>query len=249
VGRCHADPVLELHGKGGADMKPRESQLAAALQELAPRGYFKVGQELTRTIEDGDLELEVVVRVRRRAQADQIAVWRAAALEQGGCIKDGRPAHTHVGYGCEVHTKRKGLFGKGSDRCRGKVVAAVVVDTTFTGPRFVFVCGRHRERHGVDPSLIGAVLELPPRLLDPLRAEHARLRREREAREDALERAGLCRDCGKVEKDQSCPFHYVRAPEAARGTPPTTPDSSSNGAAGGGHKEAAGEQDTTGATS
>jgi hypothetical protein len=194
----------------------KASRLLEELERLAPRGGLAAGQEITRTFEHGDLELEVVVRVRRLAAPDQIEAYRAAALERGGNLA----AADHVGHGCQVYKQRKGRYGGGGGRCGGKVVAAAVY--RWHGgkqPRFRFVCGHHREHHGVDPAELLAVVELPPRLLDPLREQWAAEQRRRAEERAARERAGLCGRCGKAEDDGSCGWHEVprQRQEVSRG--------------------------------
>jgi hypothetical protein len=183
-------------------------RLVLELEQLAPRGYLAAGDSANHLVEHGDLEIELIVRVRRRPQADEVAVHRTAAIEHGSQLEGAR-ASDHVGHGCQVWKHPKSRRWSSGGRCAGKVVAAVVSKTYSGATSFRFVCGHHRKNHGVDESAILAVVELPPRLLDPLRREYEDWQRLRETERAARERAGLCRYCGEVDDDGSCRWHEL----------------------------------------
>jgi hypothetical protein len=162
------------------------SQLLRALTTWA--GHLTPGLERKTTFVDGELELELTLRVRRHAPHESILNYRAAALEQLGGEQHWLVRH------CGCTTQRKGYFSRHKADCRGAVVAAVVFRGFLTEqPRFLFVCSRHRERHGVEAKTVLAVVELPARELAELRRRSdvekakwdAKCRAEDEARERA----------------------------------------------------------------
>jgi len=168
-------------------------QRDALLRELEVwAGRLSPGLERRGTIFDQDVEVEISVRVRHRAAPDAIAQYRGAALDR---LKQRPYLVRHCGCG----VKPRHSWVKYKSDCTGRVVAAVVyqgwndpLSSPYTsGSGFLFICGRHRETHGVDPKVILAVVELPPSLLAPLheaaktrQAEQDRkYREEEEARE------------------------------------------------------------------
>ena len=75
--------------------------------------------------------------------------------------------------------------GGGESDCRRPIVAVVVVrvdSPIFRHPpealeRFRYVCGTHRDKHGVRPELVLGVVTLPPARMAEIRAEQARQRK------------------------------------------------------------------------
>lgn len=164
------------------------SQLLRALQVWA--GQLAPGLEKRDTFRDGELELELVLKVRRAPSHEAIAKYRAAALEVLGGEKHWLVRHC----GCSV--ERRGFFGRRQGDCKGAVVAAVVYRGhlgTQATEEFLFVCSRHRTGHPIEPRGVLAVVELPPSLLADLRKRDevkaaewsAKWRAEDEARERA----------------------------------------------------------------
>jgi hypothetical protein len=186
--------------------------LVDALSQVGVR--LLPGSTFTATVvasDDGDVELDLVVTVRRRASRDAIKGYRAAALDEGGQL-DGLRSCSHVGWGCQIYTKPKGWLKGGGHRCTAKVMAAVVYQTFDGKTGFRFVCSRHRAHNGVDPAQVLAIVELPPVCLDPLRRQWHEQQGKREAERQAQTAAGLCPKCGKVEDDGTCGWHDVVEP-------------------------------------
>jgi hypothetical protein len=134
----------------------RERPEEALLRELAAwGGTFRPGLEQRGTIitGDGELAIEITIRVRRHAGAGKLRDWRAEAL----AFLRGRPELVrHCGVNIE---KRSSWGGRGYvDSCKGRIVAAVIDG----GGVYRFVCSRHREKHGLDLSRLLAVIELTP---------------------------------------------------------------------------------------
>lgn len=160
------------------------ARLLAALEAYHQRG-LRVGDEFRDVIYAGDLEVEIAVRVRARQPGAVIVEQRAAALAYLG-------QHLQEAQGCAVYTKPRGPFGHfGSGKqCKAKITAAVVyLDPPPDAPSYHFVCGRHREKHGIDPRRVLAVVELPYSTVEQMRQRAAveleRQRIERAAREHA----------------------------------------------------------------
>lgn len=108
------------------------------------------------------LEVEITVRVRRHTGAAQAAELREEAL---AWLRE-----TVAGYPNAFEAERCGCYLKGGSwpkggggRCEGRVVAVIVYRLfTTTGDNcFRFICGRHREKHGIEPSRVVGVVELP----------------------------------------------------------------------------------------
>jgi hypothetical protein len=157
-----------------AARRPRpEDRLLAELASWG--GTFRPGLErqgVVRT-EDG-LEVEISIRVRRHTGAAQAAELREEAL---AWLRE-----TVAGYPNAFQAERCDCYLRSGGRCDGRVVA-VVVHRLFltTGSNcFRFICGRHREKHGIEPSRVVGVVELPEHTLVEA---HDLVKRWTEARE------------------------------------------------------------------
>lgn len=162
------------------------SQLLRALTTWAGH-HLTPGLERKTTFVDGELELELTLKVRRHAPHEAIAKYRAAALELLGGEQHWLVRH------CRCTTQRKALFSRYKAECRGAVVAAVAYRGFLTEqPQFLFVCSRHRERHGLEAKALLAVVELPARELAELRkrsdVEKAKWDAKHRAEDEARER-------------------------------------------------------------
>lgn len=158
-------------------------------------GRLSVGYQGTHTLVADDLEVEIVVKVRRRTDADAAATYRAAALAYVDTVPTSADPYPTGGLGvvrqCQGHTARAGW-------CTARVVAVVVYKPAFgqKETHFRFVCGRHRDKHGVDPKRVLATVELPPSVLAPYRARLAAADAAREAKRIAEDRAeAAAREC------------------------------------------------------
>jgi len=137
---------------------------------------------------DGEpLEIEISIRVRRHAGADEVRERRAEVL---AFLRRRPELASHCGVNIE---KRSTLGGRGyADSCKGQIVAAVV-HALGSGPRLdsgggslgcLFVCTRHREKHGIHGTAVLATIELTPSDLREPRAmeEERRFAWERKTR-------------------------------------------------------------------
>lgn len=146
-------------------------------------GRLEAGAEFGGELIAGDLVVEVSVRVRRRVTRDDARAHREGALAflRGHA---GRVKHC----GCWLKGRRSG-------QCQGRVVAAVVCSgTSGEKTSYTFICGRHRESHGIDARHILAVVVLDESDLAPIRKQAADedaayVRRELERNAKALEAA------------------------------------------------------------
>lgn len=150
-----------------------ESMSAAAsfslFQDMATRfkGELAAGRSFGGEIVVGDLVATMSVRVRRRVhQADAVA-YRTGALAQ-------LQLHLHLARHCGCRVMPRGAFRHESD-CEGKITAVVVYTSPHAridapAPSYLFVCGRHREVHRVDPRHVLAIVDLPEADLVLLRA-------------------------------------------------------------------------------
>jgi hypothetical protein len=162
-----------------AARRPRpEDRLLAELASWGG-GSFRPGLErqgVVRT-EDG-LEVEISIRVRRHTGAAQAAELREAAL---AWLRE-----TVVGMPNAFEAERCGCYLKSGGRCEGRVVAVVVSRLLVTGSNcFRFICGRHRQTHGIDPTRIVGVVELPEHTLAEARDLVKRWTAAREAERQA----------------------------------------------------------------
>lgn len=141
------------------------SQLLRALRTWA--GPLAPGLERQTTVRDGELELELVLRVRRSPAHETIVRYRAAALELLGGDRHWLVRHC----GCLV--QKKAPYSRHQADCRGAVVAAVAYrrlgDSPEDAPQFLFICGHHRKSHHIDPRCVLAIVELPSQELAELR--------------------------------------------------------------------------------
>lgn len=136
----------------------RERPETALLRELeAWGGTFKPGLETRGTLQTDDgLEVEIAIRVRHHAGAQELRDRRAHVLE---FLRQRPELVRHCGVNIQ---KRSSFGGRGYvDSCKGRIVAAVVDGAGV----FRFVCSRHREKHGLHLSRVLAVIELTPREL------------------------------------------------------------------------------------
>lgn len=134
----------------------RQRPEEALLRELAAwGGTFRPGLERQGTIitGDGQLAVEVTIRVRRHTGAGELRVHRDEIL---AVLRYNPNLVRHCGVNIE---KRSKWGGSGYvDSCKGRIVAAVVDG----GGVYRFVCSRHRQKHGLDLSRVLAVIELTP---------------------------------------------------------------------------------------
>lgn len=141
-------------------MKTRERTEDALLRELAAwGGTFKPGLERRDVLTTGDgLAVEITIRVRRHAGAEELRDRRAWAL---AILRN----HPYRARHCGVNIEKRSAWG-GSKRittCDGRIVAAVVFDAIGRSDgECTFVCSRHREKHGLDFSRVLTTIELTP---------------------------------------------------------------------------------------
>lgn len=132
------------------------NNLLADLETWAGRS-FRPGLEhrgvLRDTVSGEALEVEITIRVRRHAGADELRERRAEVL----AFLRQRPDFVRH---CGVNIEKRSSWGghKRISSCEGRIVAAVVDGAGV----FLFVCSRHREKHGLDQSRVLAVIELTP---------------------------------------------------------------------------------------
>ncbi len=183
-----------------------EDTIAPALVTILERWTGRAlaaGQAITlRVPGPGGLEVEIVATVRKQPPApaaaaalrDQVIAY---LLGTDGYGK--RRLHVVRRCGCSVTSRRAG-WGSSRGDCRNRVSAVVVYESGYPGlPGYVFVCGQHRAKHGIDPSRVTAIVELP----DPCLAEVRRLDQvaeaaaaaERRREDEERERAALTIAC------------------------------------------------------
>lgn len=184
-------------------MKKAKPDVIAALTHLCG-GRLLVGDESSHTLNNGELVIEVTVRVRNRV-TDEIAVaYRAQALAEL-VAHPFRVEHCR----CVINKGKRGLFNSERD-CSGRVVAVVVSKSVYSSkePKFTFVCVRHREKHGEDPKRVLAVVDLPG-------FELVRIRQLLELKRKADD-ARYCNECCREKVDGACPVcRLVSAQEGA----------------------------------
>jgi hypothetical protein len=196
--------------------KKRDGMIAQ-LEAWAARP-LSAGQDIKGVLQVGELDVEVLARVRRRAEFDDIRAYRASAL----AYLDG---NRHLVWHCGCSVTRKAIWsrtGKTRDDCKSKIAAVVVFQSMkfdFSAPsgqqarterNFLFVCGRHRENHHIDRARILATVELPP-------ASYASILRDAEA-EAARRNAEWQRDQHSRDAVQRALAQARRADAAAGGT-------------------------------
>lgn len=149
----------------------RERPETRLLQELeAWGGTFRPGLDQRGTLKTDDgLEVEIAIRVRRHAGVDELRGHREEVIAY---LRRRPELVRHCGVNIE---KRSKMGGRGYvDRCNGRIVAAVIVQSGAGGLRLdsgggsrgvLFVCSRHREKHGIGLRRVLAVVELIPREL------------------------------------------------------------------------------------
>ncbi len=191
---------MDAHGK----------KVRAALELLTGRP-LDPGDFQGRTLAVEGYEIELTINVRRRAPTDDARRYRAAALAVLA-VNPYPVAHC----ACKVTSRRPGWSPSRGD-CQARVVAAVVYRRLMVwrddryqdaGPddlEFLFICGRHRDSHGIDPRLILATIELTDGELVPARktletrkAEHEAKWRREEAEREAERRAAVAADPAHV---------------------------------------------------
>ncbi|HVY60764.1 MAG TPA: hypothetical protein VHF22_03885, partial [Planctomycetota bacterium] len=153
------------------------------------------------------------LRVRRNVTHDDRRSYREGALAY---LK--QHAHLSERCGCSVTRKRWG-GGTTSDRCSARpahvVVTAATDDAEFD---YHFVCGRHRDKHGIKPAYVLGVVDLSEHDLAPLRKQ-AEEERVAQARKDAEQRrARFAAALPTFEDRAGVPegWTYTASPERAR---------------------------------
>jgi hypothetical protein len=148
----------------------RNRELLEQLRSWA--GDLPVGRHYRGALAAGDgLVLKIEVRVERRAPMVDIDRYRTELLHE---IASGR--RWSVDYSarerwersrvvrCECYTQSRG-WAKGGGRCEARAVAAIVyaagrvLDSGGSSYRFKLVCGKHRERPGIDAVHVLGVVE------------------------------------------------------------------------------------------
>lgn len=179
-------------------MKP-SAKIDAALVTLAG-AFGKALQpgEITGTLvdQDGEFEVEVVLRVRRRVSMTQTARLRARAM----AVFQLERYYDH----CPRSVANRSPWRTSTSKttcCSGKVSAAIVrrirewedgplqpgeARRLVDGERFEFVCSRHADANEAD---VLAVVRLEQSHLRTIRSKRARQDDEARARERAKERA------------------------------------------------------------
>lgn len=161
------------------------------------------GAEQRLRFSDGDLEVEISVLIRPKVTRSEVVSLRDEALAwlEARSPQGWTQAFRARRCACWLTTRSK--FSGRERQCSG-AVAYVVVSSAAALP-FHFVCARHKERHGVDPKYVKAVIELPPALLSPILRRAKAKQRERDkkymrddhARGDHLRQGGVdqCEEC------------------------------------------------------
>lgn len=163
-------------------------RLLAALEDafmvrIVPGDYV-------RKVTAGELEIELTVKVRNRIGSDKAAEYQEGALaalrERPGLVRH---------CGCSTAPK-PGSFIRSRGDCRGRVVAAVAYRRLTGDIGYLFICGRHRDSHGMAARDILGTVELTDAMLAPIRKADAERQaafekqwREEEAQREA-ERSG-----------------------------------------------------------
>ncbi len=158
-------------------MTTKNSKAAAALLRALEdwRGLgLDAGHQHKGTIYTDDLEVEIAIRVRRHAGAAELRGHREEVLAY---LRRRPELVRHCGVNLE---KRSKFGGRGYvDTCNGRIVAAVILQLGAGGLRLdsgggsrgvLFVCSRHREKHGIELGRVLAVVELIPRELHEAQA-------------------------------------------------------------------------------
>jgi hypothetical protein len=134
----------------------------------------------------GDLEIELAIKVRRRMDQAKAADHQQGAL----AVLHERPGLVRR-CGCSTAPK-PGSFMKSRRDCKGRVVAAVVYQRLVSEVGYLFICGRHRDSHGVAACDVLGVVELTEPMLAAARkadaikqAEWEKKWREEEAEREA----------------------------------------------------------------
>lgn len=174
---------------------------AAVLADLTtlfhPTHRVLVGDTFAGEIRDGELVAEVTVTIRRHVDAAaRTAVIDGAMLEL-------------------ERNPRRALFCNGRPgraSCEARVIAVVAWETMSWTPsrpvelRFQFVCGRHREHHGISAAAIRGTVDLTPAQLErPIARARAEIdrneaaMRKREQLEDAASLRVRCPFCPALE--------------------------------------------------
>lgn len=181
--------------------------ISAILDRLAGGRPFAPGK-LAGALEADGLRLELEGTITRAPASDEIAKYRAAVLEELATAP-----RLATRCGSYLARPRRGSYSKHGGQCEGKtIVAALVVGAAGAAAwpvhrrrsRFLFVCGRHLEAHGLALADILAVVHLTPRELEEPRRraaeeERAAERRRREEEAEIARRAVAefpCRTCG-----------------------------------------------------
>lgn len=159
--------------------RPRpEDRLLAELASWG--GTFRPGLERQGVVRTDDgLEVEITIRVRKHTGAAQAAELRAKALAY---LRESPFASPNA-----LEAERCGCYLRNGGRCEGERIVAVVVYGAEGRYGFRFICGRHRQAHGIDPRAVAGVVELPEHTLaeakDLARRWRAGLETERRALE------------------------------------------------------------------
>jgi len=194
----------------------REALIAALDNYVIGGRLFDVGTRRF-TVDAGEVELEIEIKVKRRAPLVDVARYRTELLEELAAGKRvGQNFHrdwhekTYDGvvtkWGpvprarCESYTKGGGTWPRrGGGQCEARPTAAIVHELMLGGHSFRLVCNRHREHNTVDASRILAVVELTPLFLeDAFRRGCEARQHERDAKLAAARAAGkpVCKRCG-----------------------------------------------------
>lgn len=137
------------------------------------RGAVTPGATWAGEIVDGDLVAEVTVRIRRRVSTEAARDCREGAL---AALRKDTFRVRHCGCGVQ---RRTGWGGTRAADCSGRVVAAVAYTAYYSGETtYQFVCGRHRDKPGIRPESILAVVDLTETSLRPIREQDELNKRE-----------------------------------------------------------------------
>lgn len=180
-------------------MTKRVLEVDRALDVIAQhlRGSLSPGKEFSGVIApyEGDVEVEITVRVRNRVSLTKTAKYREYAMLRWQLDR----SHDH----CWHSVKNRSPWSRGgTTTCSGKVTSAVVHRThscfvegpmrpgehrgLIEGRFYEFVCSHHADQNGPD---VIAVVKLDKTALDHQRRKRRAHDDERQARERAEERA------------------------------------------------------------
>lgn len=188
-----------------------DHDLFHALEAWLGADKLTVGARAARTLSFRGLDFEIAVNVRRAVGVAEVRELRQQAI-------DWLTKEPYRVDHCGCTKSRKERYANYHGTCTNPIVAAVAFrGMTFPynrekpfETRFRFVCGVHREHHGLDLAAVLAVVELGATSLEPVRKLRAaeRALAERRHRDEQrlrdLAREGKLTPAGLVEIVAAC---------------------------------------------